>query len=253
MGMSSDPFPHVIVHFIGFYNAPVSKAIFLTVGLNSLVCSILNFKSSFHLQIFPHIASHFQILTTNLAFTSSTEILFGSLLIYHFRLLERQWGPRKYGSFALVTSAISTVLASLILFAGKSFGFSRTAAGPYGDKVFFFLWASFPGSIVSGLCGILAGSIYRSSYLPRCLCSFSRYIQPLIMSSAPIARNRDLRSTARDIANAGAAHRPAEPSEDSIATLVGLGFERDQVVTALRASGNDMDRAAAYLFDRAGR
>ncbi|KAJ1531232.1 hypothetical protein HK405_001424, partial [Cladochytrium tenue] len=128
-------------------------------------------------------------------FSNSSEILFGSLLLYHFRLLERQWGSRKYAAFAFVSSAISTGLALSALYIGRAAGLVRVASGPYGlifaalyqyhrdvpvtvrvrilgvglsDKVFLYilsaqlLWSSFFGSLTAGACGLLAGALYKS-------------------------------------------------------------------------------------------
>ncbi|KAI9362475.1 hypothetical protein DFJ73DRAFT_812526 [Zopfochytrium polystomum] len=209
----------------GFYNAPVSKAIFITVGLNSLICAVLNARHSFHLQLFPHVVTHHQfwrLLTTHFVFSNSSEILFGSLLLYHFRLLERQWGSRKYAAFALVTSAVATGFAIPALWLGKGIGVSRIAAGPYGlvfaalwqyhrdvpvtvrvrilgfglsDKVFLYilsaqlLWSSFTASLTAGLCGALAGFAYRASpslrswRFPASLTRFCQtYLEPLLAS-----------------------------------------------------------------------
>ena len=42
--------------------------------------------------------------------------------------------------------------------------------------------------------------------------------------------------------------RVEEPSDVDIATLVGLGFERDDVVEALKGSGNNVEVAANRLM-----
>ncbi|KAJ3219431.1 hypothetical protein HDU67_001262 [Dinochytrium kinnereticum] len=182
----------------GFYNAPVSKAIFLTVGLNSLICSILNYKSILHLQIFPHVTTHFQIwrfFTTNLGF-----------------------------------------------------GFTRAAAGPYG-LIFGALYQYHLDVPVTVRVKILGLGLSDKVFL------YIISTQPLFMSSSPSSRERDPRTVGRGAVPGGSRGPSAtvEPPEEAIDTLVGLGFERDQVLTALRVSGNDIDRAAAYLFDRAGR
>jgi hypothetical protein len=40
----------------------------------------------------------------------------------------------------------------------------------------------------------------------------------------------------------------AEPSETAIASLSSMGFSREQVVRALRSSGNDIEHAADHLL-----
>lgn len=50
------------------------------------------------------------VLSRSLAFRSPGELLFGCLLLYYFRILERQQGSRKYGSYAAVVTGISYAL-----------------------------------------------------------------------------------------------------------------------------------------------
>nr|KAJ3413564.1 hypothetical protein HK105_002043 [Polyrhizophydium stewartii] len=127
------------------------------------------------------------------AFTSSAEILFGTLLIYQFRILERHWGTSKFAAFFAVSSAAGTVVDVALLVALRSMGIVRVAPGPYafiaaavlvygaqvpdtyhfkvlgvkfGDKTFVYALAfqlaiaAFPGSTVAWIGGILAGLAY---------------------------------------------------------------------------------------------
>ncbi len=48
-----------------------------------------------------------------LAFEGPAELLFGTFLLYHFRILERQSGSARYGAFVTVVSALAWALQVL--------------------------------------------------------------------------------------------------------------------------------------------
>jgi hypothetical protein len=50
------------------------------------------------------------MLSRSLAFRSPGEMLFGCFLLYYFRVLERQSGSRKYGSYAAIVTGLSCAL-----------------------------------------------------------------------------------------------------------------------------------------------
>jgi hypothetical protein len=59
----------------GFYNAPTTKALLLIVGGLSLFASVYQIKTSFHLQLVPHLTTHHQVPT----FTHSTIFIYSLL------------------------------------------------------------------------------------------------------------------------------------------------------------------------------
>jgi len=82
-------------------NAPVSKGLmWITAGL-SLVVSFTNIRNYVSLNnLSPDITQKFQLwrlLTHHFFFSSPGEMLFGLILIYYFRLFERQMGSAKFG------------------------------------------------------------------------------------------------------------------------------------------------------------
>jgi len=118
----------------------------------------------------------------------------GGLVLYHLRIIERQFGPNRYASFIFASSALSTLLELGALFAGQSYGFKYIPAGPYAiifaglyqyhkivptttsfsifgfnvtDKFILYclglqlLAFHYPVSAIAGTCGLLAGAIYR--------------------------------------------------------------------------------------------
>ncbi|KAI9190601.1 uncharacterized protein BJ171DRAFT_537028 [Polychytrium aggregatum] len=287
----------------GFYNAPVSKGVFLFVGINSLLSAVFKFKHSFHLQLFPHIVRDHQfwrLISTHCAFRSSAEILFGSLLIYHMRLIERQWGTSKFASFVTITSTLSTIFYVAVLASGHYFGLKYVSSGPYAI-IFAALWqyhatvpatwksqllgmsfsdkylpymmaaqlllSSFPNSAVAGVCGLAAGMLYRQPLLPfqkwrypQAVRSFCKaWILPLLMSSnvqRPSLTNVQERTprppaprTSNHDADTIAQASTENPPEEQISALESMGFQREDVLAALRMSGNDTNRAAALLLD----
>lgn len=209
----------------GFYNAPLSKGLIgLTVGttlVGSLVgtrnqgSSVLGYDDLFTASW--NWGQMWRLFTGPFTLTSMGELIFCSLLLYLFRLFERQWGTHKFSVFVLHSTLTSFVLqlSSKLLFN------TSLLSGPYGlifscfvqyvldipatnsfrllgvgfsEKVFVYLLAlqllvaSFPSSLIIGACGIFAGLIYRSKYLrishikfPGFVTRFcSRFVLPLL-------------------------------------------------------------------------
>ncbi|KAK5047871.1 hypothetical protein LTR84_006059 [Exophiala bonariae] len=89
----------------GFSHAPVTRFVILLSISTSILSSILDLKHYLPIRPTPHLWPYVQfsrILTFQTAYTSSTELLFSTALLYQFRVLERLWGSRKYASFLFV-------------------------------------------------------------------------------------------------------------------------------------------------------
>ena len=130
-----------------------------------------------------------RILTNGIAFKFPGELFFASILLYHFRLLERQMGSRRFGIFVAFVSILGylqqavlyefggfesatglypVLYASFLLYflhipplsAFKMFGMNLT------DKSFIYLTGAkllssiSTKSFVAGLCGLLPGLVY---------------------------------------------------------------------------------------------
>ncbi|RUS14981.1 hypothetical protein BC937DRAFT_93063 [Endogone sp. FLAS-F59071] len=72
-----------------------------------------------------------RLLTHHCAFANSSELFFGSLVLYHMRVIERQFGSSKYAAFLFVSSIVSTLLEVGALVSGGPFGLKYIPAGPY--------------------------------------------------------------------------------------------------------------------------
>ncbi|RKP04725.1 hypothetical protein THASP1DRAFT_3342, partial [Thamnocephalis sphaerospora] len=184
-----------------FYGAPVTKAAVIVVSGLSVLTSVYRLKPLLYLQLVPHLTVHRQywrLLTSGVAFSSTGETLFGALLFYHCRVVERQYGSAKYASMLVVTSVLATALEIAALAVARPIGLHYIPSGPYGmvfatlyqlyaglpcayrfsllggtfsDKSLLYLLglqlmiSHWPGSMAAGLCGILAGVIYRTNLL----------------------------------------------------------------------------------------
>lgn len=182
----------------GFYNVPATKFLIVSTGALSLLASIFDLKQYFHLQLTPHITIHYQLwrlLTSHIAFSSSGDFLFGSIILYTLRVIERQYGTSKYTAFLFMTFIFSTILELVALIAGEKIGLKSIPGGPYAlmfsalyqyhriipvtyrfrifglvmtDKLFLYVLASqlaFSRSLqtlVPALCGWLVGALYRT-------------------------------------------------------------------------------------------
>ncbi|KAK8869937.1 hypothetical protein IAR55_000505 [Kwoniella newhampshirensis] len=186
----------------GFQHAGVTKGMMALLGISSLSASLLDVKPYLHLQLVPHLTKYHQfwrIAVHPLAFANSTELLVGLILFYNVGVgIERAFGSRKYASFILVSSLLSTLIASITILLFYAFGLNSVPAGPYGI-IFSLLWQQYrtvpsfyyfrlfgiemsnkafmwilalqlalsspPASVLAALSGLLTGYIYRTDTL----------------------------------------------------------------------------------------
>jgi len=117
-----------------FYRAPVSKALFWSTGVASVVA--LRFSDPTHLSqrfgldVYKILAAGqiWRLLTCSLPFSGISEMALGLKLLYDSRKFERLMGSEKYGAFLCAVTALSTsLLAGLSLI----FDIQSFATGPY--------------------------------------------------------------------------------------------------------------------------
>lgn len=234
----------------GFYNAPLSKALMIVTAGASVLVTMMNSRDRFNLPALSVLTQRFQLwrlFTNNLFFNTPGETLFGLILIYSFRLFERQMGTSKFGAFAMLCYTISTLLqlGVLTLFPARSI-----VSGPYAfifaclvlfhytvpitnrfrflrlnlnDKIFTYLlglqllFSHSWSSVIAGAFGILSGVLYtgdilhlRRFTLPSWLnrvCS-SVFLPFLQSSHPPTTRSRPVRQQENNFNNrATAGHR----------------------------------------------
>ncbi|KAK9795850.1 hypothetical protein WJX73_004441 [Symbiochloris irregularis] len=187
----------------GFVGAPVSKVLVLSVlGSSVLVQATSAAGASQHRVVY--------LLSTAgrlLIFRHPGVLIFGTALLYYFRLFERQWGAVKYGSFSGIVLGLSIAGESLAV---RLLRWSPIP-GPYplifanfipffldvpptqrftvlginlSDKAFIYLagvqlLVGSRGSFLGAACGLLAGLAYSSNLfglqrllVPKAVCRF---------------------------------------------------------------------------------
>lgn len=278
----------------GFNNAPLTRAITIACALSTVFFGIQGRSNKLGLSFQkPRL---WKIIVSMFAFTSTLELMFGLYLLYYFRVFERQIGSNKYSVFILFSVTVSYLLEILTLAFLKDPSAVITS-GPYGlvfasfvpfffdipvstrfrvlgvhfsDKTFIYLaglqllLSSWKRSILPGICGIIAGSLYRMNILyirraklPDFIASLFSWLSWPSMDRSPSApRTRNVVGNVPSYAG-----RPVEtnypspfagsvePSEDSIATLVSMGFDRDSARQALVHARNDINVATNILLE----
>ncbi|KAK3387608.1 hypothetical protein B0H63DRAFT_161577 [Podospora didyma] len=122
---------------MSFTSAPVTRALVLGLVASSVAASLLDVKHYFYISVGTHILRYRQLwrlLTYQLCYTNSSEVLFAAMALYNMRTIEQLWGSRKYASFLAVTSLFTAIIPPLLLTAvirPLSFGkFEYLPAGP---------------------------------------------------------------------------------------------------------------------------
>lgn len=279
----------------GFNNAPITRTFVIACCLFTILFGIQGRSNKLGLS-YQDIWKKFQLwklIVSVFTFSSTPELMFGAYLLYYFRVFERQIGSNKYSVFV----SFSILMSSLLQLFGQAFlsdpTLSVLTSGPYGlifssfvpfyfdipvstrfrvtslsfsDKSFIYLaglqllLSSWKRSLIPGLCGILAGTLYRLNVLgirrlkfPEFIASFfSRLSLPSVGNTAPApsARNGPSFAARQVEGNYRAPMSSAsEPPEDSIETLVSMGFDRNSARQALVHARNDINAATNILLE----
>ncbi|KAK2991452.1 hypothetical protein RJ640_012060 [Escallonia rubra] len=281
----------------GFNNAPITRTFVIACALFTIMFGIRGRSSKLGLSyqdIFEKLQL-WKIIVSVFAFSSTPELMFGLYLLYYFRVFERQIGSNKYSVFILFSVIVSLALEVLALALLKDPTLNKLTSGPYGlifssfvtfyldipvstrfrvfslrfsDKSFIYLagfqllLSSWKRSLLPGICGIVAGSLYRLNIFcirrmkfPEFIASFfSRLSWPSVGSTSPAAPTRNVLGNLPSYAgrqrnNPAPVSSTPEPPEDSIATLVSMGFDRNSARQALIHSRNDINTATNILLE----
>ncbi|KAL3637134.1 Rhomboid-like protein 20 [Castilleja foliolosa] len=289
----------------GFNNAPVTRIVVIASILFTIVFGVRSRNIPWSYQDIFKKLQIWKLIVSVFGFSSTPELVFGVYLLYYFRVFERQIGSNKYTVFILFSVFVSLLLEVLSQWLLKDPSLSILTSGPYGlifssfipfyfdipvstrfrvfglnfsDKTFIYLagvqlfLASWKRSMLPGICGILAGSLYRLNVFrvrrmkfPEFISSFfSRLSLSSIVNTSPPTRSssssRNILGSAPPPPYAGRqveANYPSapllssstEPPEDAIATLVSMGFDRDSARQALVHARNDVNAATNILLE----
>lgn len=157
----------------GFTNTPVTKSIILVGFLLALALLTLQIKHFVKLVIDPLIVQYSQywrIATFQLSVINESDFMLSTILWFHFKTLERFFGPRKYLSLIAVFAFYNAVITFLVLSVGQLLFnalLSLVNMLVTHSNYKFVYRDTFFNSVASGPLGILA-SLYicYGSYIP---------------------------------------------------------------------------------------
>ncbi|CAK7340249.1 unnamed protein product [Dovyalis caffra] len=285
----------------GFNNAPITKTFVIASAIFTVFLGIKGGSNKLGLSyqdIFRN-PRLWKLIFSVFAFSSTPEMMFGLYLLYYFRVFERQIGSNKYSVFILFSVMVSLLFEVFAVALLKDPSANLLTSGPYGlifasfipfyfdipistrfrifgvhfsDKSFIYLagvqllLSSWKRSILPGICGILAGSLYRlnlfgirKAKLPEFIASFFSRLSWPRMSSPRGATTRNVTGSTGSPSTYAGRHveriHPApvapstEPTEDAITTMVSMGFDRNSARQALVQARNDVNTATNILIE----
>ncbi|GMJ12168.1 hypothetical protein like AT3G56740 [Hibiscus trionum] len=283
----------------GFNNAPVTRSFIIASAVFTVFFGIQGraFKLGLSYQDIFGKLNIWKLITSVFAFSSTPELMFGLYLLYYFRVFERQIGSNKYSVFILFSVVASFLFEFVALAILKDPTANLLTSGPYGlifasfvpfyfdipvstwfrifgvrfsNKSFIYLaglqllLSSWKRSLLPGICGILAGSLYRLNVFrirrakfPVFIASFFSRLSWPSMGNPPTAPARNLAGnvpsyTTRQVERTyppTVAPSAVEPSEASVATLVSMGFDQNSARQALVHARNDINAATNILLE----
>ncbi|URE27049.1 UBA [Musa troglodytarum] len=283
----------------GFRNAPVTRTLVITSAVLSVTSAVSGRPRRLGLSFQDIFENHdlLKAIPSVFAFSSTPELVAGFYLLYYFRVFERQIGSNKYSVFVLfciIASTFFEILALALLKADSHV----LASGPYGlifaafipffvdipvmsrfcvlginftDKsiVYFvgfqLLLCGWKWSFIPGICGVLAGFLYRVNAFGIRRLKFPKKVASVVSrlflssstsstrnSTANIRRNARVpyagRRVQQNYPSVGHVSMP-EPPESSIATLVSMGFDSNAARQALMQARNDLNVATNILLE----
>lgn len=84
---------------MSFSSTPVTRVLVMGLIGASIGATLFDIKHYFYISVGTHILQYRQTwraLIWQLCYTNSSEVLFGAMALYNLRIVEMQWGPRKY-------------------------------------------------------------------------------------------------------------------------------------------------------------
>ncbi|XP_078446775.1 ubiquitin-associated (UBA) protein [Wolffia australiana] len=279
----------------GFHNAPFTRAVVFACAVTTVLFGVQGRSSTIGLS-YQDVFKNFylwKLFASILGFSSTPELVFGLCLLYYFRVFERQIGSNKYSVFAIFSVTVSSLFQIITLSVLKDPNLSTLASGPYGvifasfvpfyfdipvssrfrifgvqltDKSFVYLAGaqlllfSWKHSLLPGLCGIIAGAIYRFNLFgirrikfPKSVASFFSRLT-LSSGATPPASGRSIVGSIPSHSNRRTeVSQPSapisDPPEESIAMLVSMGFDTNAARQALMQARNDLNAATNILLE----
>lgn len=103
----------------GFTNAPITQLLLLGVVGSAIIATLTDTKYFLWIEVRPHLLDYWQywrLLTWQLAYTNSAEVLFAAMTFYQLRVIERLWGSRKFavGHPPLLSTSIHGIVTTLV-------------------------------------------------------------------------------------------------------------------------------------------
>ncbi|RCI16215.1 hypothetical protein L249_2371 [Ophiocordyceps polyrhachis-furcata BCC 54312] len=130
-----------------FTNAPVTRLAVVGLVSCSIMASVFDMKHKLYIIIDSHLwrdQELWRLLTYQLCYVNSTEVLFSAMSVYNLRVVERMWGSRKYASFIVVSYLLTALVGPLIMVVLRPLSaglFNYMPAGP--TPVIFALLAQY--------------------------------------------------------------------------------------------------------------
>ncbi|RYR32842.1 hypothetical protein Ahy_A10g047365 isoform B [Arachis hypogaea] len=239
----------------GFTNAPVTRAFIIASALFTIFFGIQGRFNSLGLSyqdIFGKLRL-WKLIMSVFAFSSTPEMMFGLYLLYYFRVFERQIGSNKYSVFivfSVLTSLLFEVISLALL---RDPAAKLVTPGPYG-LIFASYVPFFLDIPVSTRIRVFVPRFHLIILLTIFIAIHGESTRPInkeccgkrtILSNSPnggkfyfVARNYP-----------APVQYAVEPSEDSITTLVSMGFDRNSARQALVQARNDVNVATNILLE----
>lgn len=146
----------------GFYNAPVSKALIAITGAASALNILLPaLKISKNVVLFNHFHNSqvFCAITRNFYYSNVKNLVFGSILLYSFRMFEHRYGSTKFANHLIASSLIRAGIqyATLTIMANADVKPGEIPTGPFGIifSLFVPFFLSVPATGSSNFFGLI--------------------------------------------------------------------------------------------------
>jgi len=276
--------------FKGFTNASVTKFSMVAFSAHTFLSSIMDTRHT-HELTYQNIERHqfHKIITKNSVFSNSGSLIFGLLLLYQFRILERQRGSSKYICYFISVGILSSTLETIYVIVAHALNMKAVIpSGPYAliastlflffrnvpvsytmkilginftDKFFVYL-LSFQyylsesvNTLPSFIIGLISGILYESNVLGLKKWRFPKSIRNFFKKYiSPLIVTKKPPSLSIPTQNTNVPFRAqttaATPDRELINLLKDMGFrDEERIKQALIQANNDPTRATEILIN----